>query len=69
MDRELALQDSDFVFLSALLDCHYASEAEREVAMKHGYPFSGGPRLGTYHQLDCSRRLYELSRIFVQMRG
>jgi alpha-galactosidase len=49
-DREVALQEADFVVNTAYVQGHYHARAMRELTAKHGY-YYGGVKLGSWHQL------------------
>jgi alpha-galactosidase len=49
-DREVALQDADFVVNTAYVKGHYHARAMRELTAKHGY-YYGGVQLGSWYQL------------------
>jgi alpha-galactosidase len=62
-DREVALQESDFVINLAFVKGHHHSRAMRELTAQHGY-YYGGVGLGSYYQLrlmlDVARDMEEV---------
>jgi alpha-galactosidase len=50
-DRQVALQDADFVINTVYVKGHYHDRAMREVAAKHGYYYNG-VHLGDFYQLQ-----------------